>query len=277
MPRVTFALAAVGNDRSGGHPRCVHSIEEVRCVLELISSGLSDCAIERQTQIPRRTILDWRKGRIPRFAKSGADRSCPSCGHAEHEPQGLPVGEYGYLLGLYLGDGSIATYPRAYRLKIYMDRSYQGIVEECLGAMRRVMPLSRPGVFQRPNDRTDEIYSYSKAWPCLLPQHGPGKKHLRKIRLASWQWQLVEQDPRGLLRGLIHSDGSRHINTVRHPQKTYRYSKYEFTNLSEDIRGIFCVACDLLGIEWRMMNHKTISIARRRAVAAMDRFIGPKR
>jgi hypothetical protein len=181
------------------------------------------------------------------------------------------------LLGLYLGDGSIATYPRAYRLKIYMDRSYQGIVEECLGAMRRVMPLSRPGVFQRPNDRTDEIYSYSKAWPCLLPQHGPGKKHLRKIRLASWQWQLVEQDPRGLLRGLIHSDGSRHINTVRHPQKTYRYSKYEFTNLSEDIRGIFCVACDLLGIEWRMMNHKTISIARRRAVAAMDRFIGPKR
>jgi RNase P subunit RPR2 len=88
---------------------------------------------------------------------------------------------------------------------------------------------------------------------------------------------LIEADPRPLVRGLIHSDGSRHINTIRHPKKIYRYSRYEFTNLSTDIKRIFCSACDLLGIEWRVMNAKTISIAKRESVALMDEFVGPKR
>ncbi|MDX6656423.1 MAG: hypothetical protein QOH62_1216 [Solirubrobacteraceae bacterium] len=31
---------------------------------------------------------------------------------------------------------------------------------------------------------------YSKQWPRLLPQHGPGKKHTRPIHLADWQQSL---------------------------------------------------------------------------------------
>ena len=139
------------------------------------------------------------------------------------------------------------------------------------------MPASRVGVFHRPDEQADEVYSYSKSWPCLFPQHGPGKKHLRKIRLSEWQWHIVRADPRPFLRGLIHSDGSRHLNTIRHPKKTYRYPRYEFTNRSQDIKRIFCIGCDLLGIDWRVMNAKTISIARRESVAKMDQFIGPKR
>jgi hypothetical protein len=158
-----------------------------------------------------------------------------------------------------------------------MDRAYPGITAECTEAMSRVMPTSKVGLFQRRDDQTDEVYSYSKAWPCLFPQHGVGMKHLRTIELSDWQWLLAEADPRPLLRGLIHSDGSCHINTIRHPKKTYRYSRYEFTNLSADIKRIFCSACDLLGIEWRVMNAKTISIARRGSVALMDEFVGPKR
>ena len=32
-----------------------------------------------------------------------------------------------------------------------------------------------------------EVYSFSKHWPCLFPQHEPGRKHERKIELMPWQ------------------------------------------------------------------------------------------
>jgi hypothetical protein len=54
-------------------------------------------------------------------------------------------------------------------------------------------------------------------------------------------------------------------------------SRYEFSNRSEDIKRIFCGACDALGVEWRVMNRDAISVARRASVAKLDAFIGPKR
>lgn len=181
------------------------------------------------------------------------------------------------MLGLYLGDGSIARYPRTYRLTVSLDRGYPAIERECREAMGVVMPTSKVGCFRRAGQQSDEVYSYSNAWPWLFPQHGLGKKHLRRIELMQWQRDLVEADPKSVLRGLIHSDGSRHLNTVRHPNRTYIYLRYEFTNLSQDIKDIFCGCCDLLGIEWTVMNRKTISVARRASVEALDQFIGPKR
>ncbi len=142
--------------------------------------------------------------------------------------------------------------------------------------MAVVMPPSKASVFQRPTDETDEVLSYSRAWPCLFPQHGPGKKHLREIKLIDWQQEIVRADPRPLLRGLIHSDGSRHINTIKHPKRTYQYPRYEFTNLSTDIKRIFCDACDALGVQWRVMNAKSISIARAASVEVLDSFVGAK-
>jgi hypothetical protein len=75
---------------------------------------------------------------------------------------------------------------------------------------------------------------------------------------------------------LIHSDGCRLTNRVRHGEKTYEYPRYNFSNRSDDIRRIFCDACDLLGVEWRTMNRWDISVARRASVALLDEFIGPK-
>ncbi|HEX6390503.1 MAG TPA: hypothetical protein VFZ89_13670 [Solirubrobacteraceae bacterium] len=83
--------------------------------------------------------------------------------------------------------------------------------------------------------------------------------------------------PHALLRGLIHSDGWRGINRVRHAARTYEYVRYQFTNASPDIRSIFCATCDALGIEWRRMGERDISIARRASVARLDAFVGPKR
>lgn len=108
-------------------------------------------------------------------------------------------------------------------------------------------------------------------------QHGPGVKHERRIALEPWQQRIVERYPGRLLRGLIHSDGCRVTNRVRHPRKTYTYPRYFFSNRSLDIQRIFCDACDRLGIDWRQDGPWNISVARRKAVAVLDQHVGPKR
>jgi hypothetical protein len=117
-------------------------------------------------------------------------------------------------------------------------------------------------------------------WLHLFPQHGAGVKHERPIVLEPWQVELIDVDPRPLIRGLIHSDGWRGTNwtekTVGGTTKRYTYSRYIFSNRSADIRRIFTDALDRLGVEWRQSNRWTISIARRQAVAALDEFVGPK-
>jgi hypothetical protein len=71
--------------------------------------------------------------------------------------------------------------------------------------------------------------------------------------------------------------GVYHLRIYLDPKRTYRYPRYEFSNRSDDICGIFCEYCDLVGVEWRVMNRWTISVARRESVAKLDRLVGPKR
>jgi hypothetical protein len=95
---------------------------------------------------------------------------------------------------------------------------------------------------------------------------------MRPIWLADWQKACVRKAPELLLRGLIHSDGCRFINTGRRGWSNPRYS---FTQLSTDIRRIFTDACDLMGLRWTSSGH-TIYVSRKDDVARMDEFIGPK-
>ena len=111
----------------------------------------------------------------------------------------------------------------------------------------------------------------------LLPQHGPGRKHERPIVLESWQQQIVDEHPWPLIRGLIHSDGCRAVNRVTVRGRTYEYPRYFFANESADILAIAGSALDRVGVRWRFNRPNSISIARRDAVAAMDREVGPKR
>jgi hypothetical protein len=46
---------------------------------------------------------------------------------------------------------------------------------------------------------------------------------------------------------------------------------------SEDIKSIFCTACDQLGVRWTGPNWMTIAVSRRPDVAKLDAIIGPKR
>jgi hypothetical protein len=90
---------------------------------------------------------------------------------------------YAYLLGLYLGDGHIVHGPRdVYVLAIACSDDWPGLMAAARQAMAAVMPASSVcGVKQT---GCTMIKSYSKHWACLFPQHGPGRKHQRKIELA---------------------------------------------------------------------------------------------
>ena len=60
-----------------------------------------------------------------------------------------------------------------------------------------------------------EVISCSRHWPCLFPQHGPGRKHMRTIELQPWQRTIVTANAGRFARGLFHSDGYRGFNRVR--------------------------------------------------------------
>jgi hypothetical protein len=245
----------------------MRSVEDREAVLELMASGANNCEIARQTGVPLTTVRNWRT-RSP----AQEPHLCPVCGNAVR----LDPETYAYLLGLYLGDGHIVECPRrVFRLSIYLDARYPGIVAEAREAMTGVRLQGRIGSRRR-RDRCVEVSSCWKHWPCLFPQHGPGMKHLRKIELAEWQAQITRSYPARLLRGLIHSDGCRLMNRVRVRGVAYEYPRYQFTNLSADIRAIFCQACDDFGVGWTQSNAVTISVSRSADVTKLDSVIGSK-
>lgn len=254
---------------------------EVARVLALAQQGLNSCEISRRTGIPRETVRDWVRGRTPRRGDAGLERpraGCMRCGTPEHSFEELPAPAYAYLLGVYLGDGFLARSRRGvYGLRITLDDRYPQIIAECKAAAQAVLPKNQVGIQRRVGQGCSEVYVFSKTLVCLFPQHGPGPKHTRPIWLADWQQRFVQAEPEYFLRGLIHSDGCRFTNPVRHGEKLYTYPRYNFSNASADIRKLFCDMCDLLGIEWRVMNARNISVAKRASVARLYAFVGPKR
>lgn len=251
----------------------VRSYREYEEVMRLVARGLNDREVSRESGVPRGTVRDWRRGRVASFVDPSRS-SCPVCAG---NPDAIPALAYAYLLGQYLGDGYISLGPRGvYCLRVFCCSDYVRVIREVASAMQEVRPASRVGHLAHRRHRLVILSSYAKHWGCLFPQHGPGRKHGRTIMLDDWQQAIVDQHPEQLLRGLVHSDGWRGTNRVTVRGKTYEYPRYQFSNVSDDIRGIFCDACDAVGVEWRRMNATNISVARRESVALLDEFIGPK-
>lgn len=119
-----------------------------------------------------------------------------------------------------------------------------------------------------------------KHWPCLFPQHGPARKHLRVLGMTPWQWAVIERHPADFLRGLFHSDGARVHNWATRvlggEKRRYEYARWQFTNHSPEILGWCTDALDLAGVGWRRSSWKTVSVSRREAVTRLDSLIGPK-
>lgn len=247
----------------------MRTTEEVESVVALAGAGLNQSAIARATGVPRATVRDWLAGRTPRGALSALA--------PPWEDERFPRSLYSYLLGLYLGDGYIARMARTSCLRVYFDARYPGLIGEAVNAVRSVRPGNRVCVYRQVPTRCVVVEGSSNQWPVLFPQHGPGLKHERRICLSDWQLAITTAYPKRFIRGLLHSDGCRFLNPVVIRGRRYVYTRYYFTNVSEDIKSIFCAHLDLLGIEWRRVGNKNISIARRESVARLDEFVGPKR
>jgi hypothetical protein len=249
----------------------VRTQAEVNAVLALAAEGHASAAIARVTGIPRSTVRDWRAGRVPkRDGRAGVQRPCPVCAPGSVE---LPPREYVYLLGLYLGDGYISRGPRTYCLRFFLDGAYPGIIRACREALEAIRPTQPAWDKGASSSRCHIVAMCSNHWPCLFPQHGPGRKHERKISLADWQAQLVAEHHEEFVRGLIHSDGCRVVANDR----GVRSVRYHFSNKSEDIKRLYCQSLDALGVRWTRPCDKQIAVYRKASVAILDQFIGPKR
>lgn len=258
-------------------PRTHWSPDDILRVLSLIEAGVRDRAIAAETGVSIASIRNYRQGRLPRRALNALapEGLCATCGESDHDFSQLPPQPYGYLLGVYLGDGMVGKSGRAIQLRVFLDSAYPGIIEEVAQAITAVRG-------RRPNVRADRrcacthVTSAWKCWPCLFPQHGSGRKHERIIELTPWQQDIVDGETGAFLRGLIHTDGWRGDNRVVSKGHAYTYPRYQFSNRSDDIRALFTRACDGLGIAWRPWGRWHISVARREAVAVLDRFVGLK-
>jgi hypothetical protein len=242
-------------------------------VAAMIDEGLSDYEVARRAGIPRSTVQRWRTVGLP------TRRTAPT-----PDPDWRPVvpGTYAYLLGLYLGDGCIGLGWGQPELHLALDGAYPGILDEAETAIRRVMPGVNVHRHRPRGSRGVVLQVWSPNWLVAFPQHGPGKKHTRRIELVEWQREITRAHPRELVRGLIHSDGCRCVNRFsidlpKGGRREYAYGRYFFSNLSADIRAIFTEHCDLLGIRWSMSNPRNVSISHRRSVGLLDEFVGEKR
>ncbi|MDQ4049661.1 MAG: helix-turn-helix domain-containing protein [Actinomycetota bacterium] len=244
--------------------------EEFDEVKALCQTGLSDYEVARLCGVPRSTVQRWRRTQIRRSVFG------PEPGW---RPPVAP--DYCHLLGVYLGDGWITTAGRSATLCVSLDKSYPDVVDETVSVIERTFPgtpvhryTHRPGCVI--------VKTSHPSLPLAFPQYGPGRKHERLIELVPWQQELTRTYPHRLLRGLIHSDGCRCSNRFKTLLPSgrvaeYEYPRYFFSNLSTDIRRIFCEHCELLGIRWTQSSPRNVSVSDRGSVALLDSFVGPKR
>ena len=119
-----------------------------------------------------------------------------------------------------------------------------------------------------------------KHWPCLFPQHGPGRKHLRRIALVGWQQEIVDALPGDFLRGLFHSDGCRVNNWATRRSaagsSATTTGRWMFVNRSDDIIDLCTATLDAVGVRWRRPRANCIAVSRRDDVLRLDSLIGPK-
>jgi hypothetical protein len=249
-----------------------YDIARYEAVMALLGTGLSDYRIALQTDVNRSTVRNWRLGTHPPQTIQRAELA------AAWSVQDVP--SYCYLLGAYLGDGTVHA-RRGLSLTIVNDRRYPGISTEILDAMARTFPGRRPRVHPSSTGESDILCISHPAIERAFPQHGVGRKHLRPIVLTDWQLELTRAHPASLLRGLIHSDGCRVINRFRTKLPRgrvaeYSYVRYFFSNLSADIRRIFVDHCNLLEIHVTQSNHRNLTVSHRRSVAILEQIVGPK-
>jgi hypothetical protein len=223
----------------------VYAYAVKNAALELIAAGHNDCEVARRLGIPRTTVRDWRR---PLYARKPATTICPRCWRPSWRRISFSESDYSELLGLYLGDGHIVRTGRSDRLRLFLDTRYSQIIADAEALLRRCFPDHGVGISRSAKGTTTIVSLYCTHLACLFPQHAPGRKHLREIRLEPWQSEILTREPWRFLRGCIRSDGCVFVNRTGR----YSYISYQFSNHSRDILGLFTLACDLVGVVLRV-------------------------
>ena len=255
----------------------VRSDETVASALRDSDAGMPDAANAAKHGVALKTIRRWRRLYQRRGLPRGQGHTHTPCPRCDGGP--LDTAAYAELFGWYLGDGHVSVQRRGvFGLHVFNDARYTELNAGIAELMRRVKPGGRPHTRSAPGCTITTV-SW-KHWPCLFPQHGPGRKNERSLVLEPWQWEIVEAHPAAFLRGLFHSDGSRSNNwatrVVAGEKKRYDYPRWQFTNYSEDIRRWCGEALDLVDVPWRLSNWHTISVSTRAGVARLDELVGLK-
>jgi hypothetical protein len=255
----------------------IRADEVVASALAASDQGVGDADNARRHGVAVKTIRRWRRLYQRRGLPRGQAHTRALCPRCDDVP--LAEAAFAELFGWYLGDGWLESSPRdVFTLHIYNDAAYPVLNAGLAALMREVKPGGRPHQRGRPGLCTTSMGW--KHWPCLLPQHGPGRKHERVLPMEDWQWQVVERHPDAFLRGLLHSDGARVANwatrTVAGRTKRYEYPRWQFVNRSEQILGWCTDALDLVDVPWRRSGRWTVSVSTREGVARLDELVGPK-
>ena len=181
------------------------------------------------------------------------------------------MADYAEFLGLYLGDGHLTRMERTFRLRLFLDTAHPGVIERAAALLTRGFPQAKVGRSLAHGGTMTILRVHHLHLGCLVPQHGPGQKHRRRIVLEDWQRRIVAQRPWSFLRGCIESDGCVFVNRTG----AYRYLSYDYCNFSSDILDLFASACSSVGVDYRR-NGPRIRINRRASVALMQANVGTK-
>jgi hypothetical protein len=229
-------------------------------------AGCNDCEIGRRLGVPRTTVRDWRH---PRYIRAVLEH-CARCWLPMTDVAFTPE-DYAELLGLYLGDGHISQLARTQRLRLSLDSRYPEIVADTHALLRRCFPANATGIVLADRGATTVLVVYHQHLSCLFPQHGPGKKHERRIGLEPWQAELVDTAPWRFIRGCIRSDGCAFVNRTG----PYEYLSYGFSNYSPDILELFVATCESVGLRPRH-NARHARLNRREDVRRLVERVGLK-
>ena len=144
-----------------------------REAISALESGASLSEVSRRVGVARSTLRAWRERALDDAGCARCDRLSPTRGTG-----------YAALLGYYLGDGCPSHYRGSWALRVSCDRTLPGIYRDVTHQVQTVHPAGQVWHVRAPG--VVVVQSNWKHWPCLFPQHGPGRKHERPIVLEDW-------------------------------------------------------------------------------------------
>jgi DNA-binding transcriptional regulator WhiA len=238
--------------------------ELIQKVLEDYNSGKNKSQLEKEYNISRSTIRYWIDNKDSIFIPKTTDKTLDVIIQEIKNNKET----YNYILGLYLGDGCISPHKMSYKLRITQDNKYPKSIIDIKNILNSFFPNN---TFTCNPKGCTVIGIYDKNLPLYFPQHAPGKKHDRKIKLADYQRDNLDYE--NLMKGLWVSDGSYYL-----AQK--KYECYNFTNKSTDIISLFEECLNSFNIAYRKRMKKNgvwiLEITKKSEVSKMKDLIGVK-